>query len=323
MSSFASGWQPTATRRRLQARARLLAAIRAFFAERSVLEVETPLACRYATTDPALDSLSTRFTGPGHAQGLELFLQTSPEFAMKRLLAAGSGDIYQITRAFRDGECGRRHQPEFSLLEWYRLDLTLETFMEEVLELVQSLAGRSLRTQRLSYRQLFQEVAGLDPWKEDPVRLREGCQALGLEGLTWNAFLDGVLTHWIEPQLPADTLTLVYHYPPAQGALACIRRDLDPPVAERFELYWGALELANGFHELGEAEEQRQRFLADLEVRRFQGRAQPALDERLLAALEAGLPDCCGVAVGLDRLLMAIEQVEHIAEVLAFPLERA
>ncbi len=323
-----SSWGPAAGSEALQARARLLSAIREFFQHKGVMEVETPVCSASATTDPALESLATSFTGPGAAQGESLYLHTSPEFPMKRLLAAGSGPIYQICKVFRDGEFGRLHNPEFSLLEWYRPGFDQHQLMDEVAELVNGLLPEPLPVQRTSYAELFQGHLGLDPHTCPVEHLRghalrfgvSGAEALDLQDA--DGWLDLLLTHCIEPHLGKDGLCFVYDYPVTQASLARIRPG-DPPLAERFELYMDGVELANGFHELTSAQEQRMRFEADLEQRRRQGLKQVPMDENLLAALDHGMPDCSGVALGIDRLLMRLTGAGHIRDVLAFPLDRA
>ncbi len=319
-------WQPAASPDRLRARARLFAGIRAFFQQRDVLEVETPVCSAAGTTDPAIDTLSTLYTGPLAPGGKRLYLHTSPEFPMKRLLAAGSGPIYQICRVFRDGEAGRFHNPEFTLLEWYRPGFDCHRLMDEVAALLQTLFSGDLAERRFSYAQLFQHHLAVDPHTATADHLADIARVQGIPGvealmLPRDGWLDLLMTHCIEPKLPAG-LCFIHDYPASQAALARIRPG-EPPVAERFELYLDGLELANGFHELADAREQRRRFQAEVAQRQQEGRPGPPMDQRLLAALEAGLPDCSGVALGIDRLLMRLTGASHIDEVLAFPLQRA
>lgn len=320
-------WRPAASREVLAARARLYGRVRAFFAAAGVMEVETPVASRAAATDPAIESLATACSGLGPAP-LPLWLHTSPELPMKRLVAAGSGPIYQICKVFRGGERGRLHHPEFSLLEWYRPGWDYRRLMGEVADLVRHAVGRpDLPVEALTYRDLFRSRLGIDPLRADLARLREaalehhiaGAEVLDLDRDGW---LDLLLTHRIEPGLGRGRLSFVCDYPPSQAALARVRRDADP-VAERFELYWEGMELANGFGELTDPAEQRRRFDADRATRAAAGRVVPPLDEAFLAALAAGMPDSAGVALGLDRLLMAATGISHIDQVLAFPVERA
>ena len=312
----------------MRARAAMLARLRGFFADAGVLEVETPIAARAAGSDPALDSLVTRWHGPGYPRGLPLYLQTSPEFPMKRLLAAGSGPIYQICKVFRDGERGRLHHPEFSLLEWYRPGCGYQTLMDEVAALVRLVLERpDLPSERITYRGLFRERLAIDPWTVGVPALRARALAAGINGvesmdMDRDAWLDLLLTHCLEPGLGVGRLTFLTDYPPSQAALARLRVD-EVAVAERFELYLDGVELANGFQELTDAPAQAARFHADLEERRRQGRVALPLDECFLAALSAGLPESAGVALGLDRLLMVHLGVRHIDAVLAFPVERA
>jgi len=320
-------WRPVARMETLRARAALMAAVRDFFAQRGVLEVETPLCSRYATTDPALDPFVTRYAGPHAPPQGTLYLQTSPEFPMKRLLAAGSGPIYQICKAFRNGEYGRRHNPEFTLLEWYRPGFDHRRLMGEVAELVQTALGAAMPVERWTYADLFHHHLGIDafhaPSDALAMRAREfGVDTEGMAGASRNAWLDLLLSHVIEPRLPPDRLIFIHDYPASQAALARIRPD-DPPVAERFELYVGPMELANGFNELLDPQEQRRRFRAEQRACTMAGTPERPLDERLLQALAAGMPATAGVALGLDRLLMLKVGARDIREVLAFPLERA
>ena len=323
-----SHWRPSASLAALRARAAMLAALRGYFARVGVLEVETPIASRCAGSDPALDSLATRWHGPGYPAGLPLWLQTSPEFPMKRLLAAGVGPIYQICKVFRDGERGRLHHPEFSLLEWYRPGWGYRRLMDEVADLVRLVLARpELPVERVTYRDLFRDRLGVDPWAAGPLDLRGHALARSIAGaesldLDRDGWLDLLLTHCLQHHLGIGGLTFLCDYPPSQAALARLR-DGEVQVAERFELYFNGVELANGFQELTDAAAQRARFLADLEARRRQGQDTPPIDEALLAALAAGMPDAAGVALGLDRLLMAVLDARHIDEVLAFPVERA
>jgi lysyl-tRNA synthetase class 2 len=324
----ASDWQPTATRATLQLRAQLNRMIREFFHARGVLEVETPILSEAGNTDPNIESLRTSFDGPAHAGARERWLRTSPEYPLKRLLAAGIGDCYELGRVFRNGEAGHRHNPEFTLLEWYRVGWDHHRLMDEVVELVAAalaMVGRSAPVRTLSYRALFEQYAGVDPHLCPVDALRRQLTSFNIQpdGLQRNDWLDLVLTHRIEPQLATtDMITLVHDYPASQAALARIRPG-DPPLAERFECYVGGVELANGYHELADAGEQRARFEADLAKRRGRGAIESPIDDRLLAALEHGLPPCAGVALGVDRLMMLLRGADGIDEVLAFPFRRA
>jgi lysyl-tRNA synthetase class 2 len=322
-------WRPSATLDVLKRRAWMLERIRAFFSERGVLEVETPLLSHAATTDPNLASLSTRYTGPGFSSGLPLYLCTSPEFPMKRLLAAGSGSIYQICKVFRDGEAGRLHNPEFTMLEWYRVGFDQHQLMDEVAALAAHALGHSdaPAPEKLSYRDAFLRYCGIDPHNTSIKALADSARHHGIS-IQHDAtnprdfWLDLLLTHVVEPHLGNGRMTFIYDYPASQAALARVRAG-DPPLAERFELYMEGIEIANGFRELSDAAEQRRRFGHDLEQRRLRGLASVPMDERLLAGIAHGIPDCAGVALGCDRLLMLDAGVRSIEDVLAFPIRLA
>ncbi|WP_115553484.1 EF-P lysine aminoacylase EpmA [Xanthomonas arboricola] len=310
----------------LRLRAQLNAAIRAFFAERSVLEVETPVLSQAGNTEPNIESFSTRFSGHVDAGAPLRWLRTSPEYPLKRLLAAGLGDCYELGRVFRNGEAGGRHNPEFSMLEWYRVGWDDRKLAQETVALVQralALVQREASVQVLTYRELFVQRLGIDPLLDPVDTLRAALQdvAIDPQGLTRDDWLDLLMTHRIQPGFASETLTVVHDWPASQCALARIRHD-SPPVAERFELYLGAYEVANGYHELNDAQEQRARFTRDNAVRAARGLPQLPLDERLLAVLSQ-LPACAGVAVGVDRLLMALRGTAQIADVLAFDFARA
>lgn len=303
-------------------RARLLREVRAFFDARGVLEVETPQLSAAAATDLHLDSLPVSLPG---GMGLR-WLHTSPEFPMKRLLAAGAGDIWQLARVFRGAESGRRHNPEFSLLEWYRVGWDAAALMGEVDALLRALATDRVElgpTVRLSYREAFRVHAGFDPFTAPAGDIVAALAAAGGDppgGLHEDraAALDLALALLVEPHFDPARPTFMFDFPASHAALARIRPG-DPPVAERFELFLGGMELANGFHELTDAAEQAERFAADLAARRSRGLADLPVDDRLLAALAHGLPDASGVALGFDRLVMVLAGAEHISEVMAFP----
>ena len=318
--------KPTATAKAIRLRAELYALVRRFFAERGVLEVETPILSMAGNTDPNIESLRLEFTGPKSAGAATRWLRTSPEFPLKRLLATGIGDCYELGRVFRDGEAGIRHNPEFTMLEWYRVGWTHHQLMDETAELLKAalaLAGRRATVRDTSFRQLYLDKFGFDPMSapEEELRSPLGVYDIDPAGLTRDDWLDLLMTHLIQPSIPANRILLVYDYPVSQCALARIRAG-NPPVAERFEAYLGPLEVANGYHELNDADEQRARFELDVARRRARNAAAPEIDERLLAALPK-LPDCAGVALGIDRLLMALLGTDRIADVLAFPFERA
>lgn len=313
----------------LRLRARLNALFRDFFAERGVIEVETPCLSRAGNTDPNIASFHLDFHGPLHGGPRRRWLRTSPEFPLKRLLAEGFGDCYELGRVFRDGEAGGRHNPEFTMLEWYRIGWDHARLADETVALVVAalgLVGRapsSVRT--LDFATLYREAFGFDPHTADIDALRAPLAEIAIdpEGLTRDDWLDLLMTHRLQPAFAPGAITVVHDWPAAQCALARIRRDAGaPPVAERFELYLGPLEVANGYHELNDAAEQRARFERDHAVRAARGAALPPLDEALLAALPS-MPDCAGVALGVDRLLMGLLETPRIADVLAYTSDQA
>lgn len=315
-------WQPGADLDALRQRAAVLAGIRSFFAVRGVLEVETPLLCTSGITDPSIEPLLVE---RGNSLAAPRYLQTSPEYAMKRLLAAGSGPIFQLARAFRDDECGRRHNPEFTLLEWYRPGLDHHALMDELEQLVGGLLDRQ-GSKKFSYRDVFREFAGLDPFLATAAQLEAAAREVTDPGSAHGPrefWLDMLLTHVIEPALAGLGLVFVYDYPAAQAALARIAEVDGVAVGQRFELYVDGVELANGYNELTDAVEQRQRFERDNRLRRETGRPERPLDENLLAALASGLPDCSGVALGIDRLVMLATGSDDIRQVQAFSWDRS
>ena len=306
-------------RARLEARAQMLRHCRAFFAARGVLEVDTPLLSRAAVTDVHLASLATDVAGHGR-----VYLQTSPEYPMKRLLSAGVGDCYQICKVFRNEESGRNHHPEFTMLEWYRVGVDHYRLMDEVEDLLGELIGGAYgaAAERLTYAGAFERHLGIDPHTcplpmlQHLAHERAQAQMRDADRDTLLELLMGVV---IGPALGHERLTFIHEFPASQAALA---RHIpgEPPVAARFEAYARGLELCNGFHELTDAAEQRRRFAADLATRHRLGLPAVPMDERFLAALACGLPDCAGVAVGLDRVLMVAMGAASIADVLAFTL---
>src|SRR4249919_3966158 len=305
----------------LRLRATLYATIRLFFAERGVQEVETPVLSRAGNTDPNIASFSLEFSGRTDGAPRTRWLRTSPEFPLKRLLAEGVGDCYELGRVFRDGEAGGRHNPEFTMLEWYRVGRDHRWLARETAALVQhalALVGRQASVVETSYRDWYRAHLDVDPFTATDASLRAALGDIAIDpaGLVRDDWLDLLATHRLQPALPANQLLIVHDYPASQCALARIRDD-DPPVAERFEVYLGPLELANGYHELRDPAEQRERFARDRTVRAARGQAAPPPDEALLAAL-AGLPACAGVALGIDRLLMAMLGTARIGDVLAF-----
>lgn len=307
----------------------MLRAIRDFFLERSVLEVETPLLGNAIGTDPQLAFFTTEYNVPPLQQ--TLFLQTSPEFAMKRLLAAGSGSIYQVCKAFRNGESGRFHNPEFTLLEWYRVGFNLSRLMDDCEELIHRLfAGKRPlnQTLRISYQDVFQRHTGLNPlafsykdycaYAQDN-RLSEAATICGNDHSTW---LDFLFSHQVQPHLDKNVLYMVYGYPACQSSLARIN-EVNSKTTDRVELFIDGVELGNGFYELTDAVEQNRRFNEEVAIRKQRKLPVPKKDARLIEALATGLPECSGMAIGLDRLLMVLFQKPSINDVLCFPIERA
>jgi lysyl-tRNA synthetase class 2 len=284
-----------------------------------VLETETPLLSAAGNPDPEIQSVKT-------TDGA--LLRTSPELALKRLLAAGSGDVYELGRVFRAGEEGRTHNPEFTLLEWYRIGFTYHELMGEVAELVRHCGHGAFddwNVVKLSYRDWFGRTLGLDPFAVGVEELADAAKQHGVSADSqlgrrqWLDLLTGLV---LQPALPEKQLTFVFDYPADQAALARVRQQ-DPPVAERFELYLGRTELANGYQELTDASEQRRRFTADNETRTCRGLDNYPIDEHMVSALAHGLPECAGAALGVDRLLMALCELDDISEAIAFPASRA
>jgi lysyl-tRNA synthetase class 2 len=321
---LSSAWRPTAVLHALQRRAAMLAAAREFFARRGVLEVETPILSSAAVTDPQIESLVTRVAG----MAAPSFLCTSPEYAMKRLLAAGCGDIYQICKVFRDGERGRWHNPEFTLLEWYRLGFDDAALMAEVEALIGCLLAPYRRlepAEHLSYSAALLLHAGVDPQRAAADDLAEAARCRGIAcdaELDHDARLDLLMGLVVGPRLGLQRPCFISDYPASQAALARLKPGT-PPVAARFELYLDGLELANGFHELADGGEQRARFARDLATRGARRQPQPPVDEHLLAALRSGLPDCAGVALGFDRLVAVALGAQRLSDVMAFTLDNA
>jgi elongation factor P--(R)-beta-lysine ligase len=300
----------------------MLAAARTFFADRGILEVETPILSSASVSDPQIESLGTEVAGLGR-----FYMGTSPEYAMKRLLAAGSGDIYQICKVFRDAERGRWHNPEFTLIEWYRLGFDDAALMTEVEALIGCLlAPRQLAAaERLSYSAALERHAGVDAHAASEGELTEAARRHGVvchDELDRDAKLDLLMGLVVGPRLGLERPCFICDYPASQAALARLKPGL-PSVAARFELYLNGVELANGFHELVNAAEQRARFDHDLALRRARGQVQPPLDERLLAALAAGVPECAGVALGFDRLVAIALGAPRLADAMAFTVDNA
>jgi len=314
-----------AARRAFKLRTKLFSLVRTFFAERGVLEVETPMLSEAGNTEPNIESFLTMFGGHVAAGSRERWLRTSPEHALKRLVASGIGDCYELGRVFRNGEAGRRHNPEFTMLEWYRVGFDHRRLMRETAALVlATLAskGWSADVVETSYRDLFSGL-GIDPLVAPIDALRAPLAEFAIDpaGLSRDDWLDLLITHRIQPAFPKDRITVVYDFPASQCALAKIR-DGDPPVAERFELFLGTYELANGYHELTDASEQRLRFENDNARRRARGQRAVPIDARFLDALPS-MPACAGVALGIERLLMVLADTDDIADVIAFPFADA
>jgi lysyl-tRNA synthetase class 2 len=318
-------WRPTATRERLALRAALLAATRDFFDLRGVLEVDTPWLVNAGVTDVNLGAVTARLGDH------PLYLHTSPEYAMKRLLAAGIGDIYQLCHVARADEQSRLHNPEFTLLEWYRCGFSMTALIKETALLLDALllrAGKAPRPLReLRYQQAFIDALGIDPLVAAhdtlaTLAVAQGLAAATAKSLERDGLLDFLISTVIGPTLGRNEWLALTHYPASQAALARLD-DADPRVALRFEIYAEGIELANGFEELASAAEQRARFEADNRLRELRGLPRIDLDERLLAALESGLPACAGVALGFDRAVMLASGAASIDEVIAFPTEIA
>lgn len=311
-------WRPGAAPESLAERARLLTAVRDFFRARGVMEVQTPVLSRHAVPTPHIDSFAV--------DGGERFLRTSPEFAHKRLLAAGCGDIYEIGPVFRAGELGRRHNAEFTLLEWYRIGLDEYELMREVGRLIAMLVP-AVRGEPclLTYAQALRRYASVDLWQDDDAALRKALLAttrLPESSLSRDDLLDLLFATVVAPRFATDTVTFVYAYPASQAALAELSDD-DARVARRFEAYVGGLELANGFFELRDAGLQRARFDEDNRERARRGKPPVTVDERFLAALKSGLPECAGVALGFDRVVMLATGADHIRDTMAFDFDLA
>lgn len=324
-------WQPGSSIEILHYRAELLENIRLFFKNRGCLEVETPVLSQSATCDLFIDSFSTSQFGKNY------YLHTSPEFAMKRLLASGSGDIYQIAKVFRQEESGQRHNPEFTLLEWYRLGFNDQDLIAEVTALINILFTANKKTEfqveSLSYRDCFLQTVSLNPHSASILQLQRCAEKYNLHNTlsaqdNKDRWLELLLSCVIEKELSGSPdipkMTFLYDYPASQASLARIEKNqYGEAVAKRFELYLGGMELANGFYELDNAAEQLQRFEYDNLQRKKIGKKQLPIDQNLIAALEHGLPSCAGVALGIDRLLMLMLGKSHIDNVLSFSFNRA
>ncbi|HHX8349939.1 TPA: elongation factor P--(R)-beta-lysine ligase [Vibrio diabolicus] len=317
-----TNWQPTASIEQLRQRATLIASIRQFFAERQVMEVDTPAMSHATVTDIHLHTFQTEFVGPDYADGSKLFFMTSPEFHMKRLLAAGSGCIYQINKAFRNEENGRYHNPEFTMLEWYRVGFDHHKLMDEMDDLLQ-LVLKCGAAERMTYQHAFIDVLGVCPLEGSMAELKTAAGKLGLSDIAEpeedrDTLLQLLFSVGVENKIGQDVPAFVYDFPASQAALAKINPQ-DHRVADRFEVYFKGIELANGFHELDNPKEQLARFEQDNAKRLDMGLKPQPIDYHLISALEAGLPDCAGVALGIDRLIMLALGCDHIDQVTAFP----
>ncbi|MEH0667848.1 elongation factor P--(R)-beta-lysine ligase [Vibrio scophthalmi] len=319
-------WQPTASIAALKQRAHVLQTLRQFFADRGVMEVDTPAMSQATVTDIHLHTFQTQFVGPGYADGQALYLMTSPEFHMKRLLAAGSGSIYQINKAFRNEESGRYHNPEFTMLEWYRVGFDHHQLMDEMDDLLQQVLNVA-PAERMSYQDAFLQVLGVCPLGASMEELKVAAATLGLADIAQpeqdrDTLLQLLFSVGVEAKIGQTRPAFVYDFPATQAALAKIN-PTDDRVADRFEVYFRGIELANGFHELDNPKEQQARFEQDNQKRQQMGLPVQPMDGHLIAALEAGLPECAGVALGVDRLIMLALGFEHIEQVIAFPVTRA
>ncbi len=315
-------WQPTASIEQLRQRAALIASIRQFFSDRKVMEVDTPAMSHATVTDIHLHTFQTEFVGPGYADGSKLFFMTSPEFHMKRLLAAGSGCIYQVNKAFRNEENGRYHNPEFTMLEWYRVGFDHHQLMDDMDDLLQKVL-KCGAAERMTYQQAFIQVLGVCPLEGSMKELKVVAGQLGLSDIAEpetdrDTLLQLLFSVGVENKIGQTVPAFVYDFPASQAALAKINPE-DHRVAERFEVYFKGIELANGFHELDNPKEQLARFEQDNAKRTEMGLTPQPIDHHLIAALEAGLPDCAGVALGVDRLIILALGCEHIDQVTAFP----
>ena len=324
-------WQVLCNKSAIIERSKLYNQIRIFFAERDVLEVETPLLSPATVTDPFIDSFEV-FGAKDSQKKNKLYLQTSPEFCMKRLLCCNTGSIYQICKAFRSEEDGRKHNKEFTMLEWYRVGYKLDGLMDEVGTLLSNILQLTQqKIKKYTYQQLFKEYFNFDCYQVDIDFLKNQLLALDQEqyitllsdpdfnnNYTADDLLMILLCDYIESRFPKDTLIFLYDYPPTQAALAKIDTTQQYPVAKRFEVYFNGMELANGYYELADSQEQKTRYEKDLAKRKKLNFPSIVTDSNLIAALESGLPDCSGVAMGLDRLLMLKLGTSNIEDVLTF-----
>ena len=304
-------------------RAAVVQQVRDFFKARNVLEVETPVLSHGSPTDCHLDVFSAEYHPAGagtDTRNETVYLRTSPEFHMKRLLAAGYGDIFQIGKVFRNGELGRLHNPEFTMLEWYRAGMSMSDLMDETAELITSVLGKK-KILKKKYAEVFIETTDIDPLSTNLRAVTDFCVSQGKTPPPFAALTDTLrfaMTEIVEPRLPHDALVFIYHYPAGQAVLAMLEPG-DLRVAKRFEAYCGGMELANGFEELADWRENERRQREENEKRRASGKPELPPDRFFFDALKNGLPPCSGVAVGLDRLIMQALQKKEIGEMLPFP----
>jgi lysyl-tRNA synthetase class 2 len=337
-------WQPSATVERLRQRAAIIKQIRDFFASRNVLEVETPALSQGTITDVYLDALSTAHALPSSSGLTPLYLQTSPEFGMKRMLASGFPDIYQICKCFREDEIGRLHNPEFTMLEWYRLGFSMQSLIDEVsdlLKIVLNVNAQKAHIEQYTYQALFQQYLHINPLTTSLHEITQVCAEYGLgdyarallqehkqqkpavqdQNMIKDALLQVLFSQQIEAFIGQKAPVCVTHFPASQASLAKLSDD--GQTALRFEFYYRGIELANGFEELTDASVQQQRFEHDNQLRSALGKAERPIDQRFLAALKHGLPECSGLALGLDRLIMLALGCDDIGEVLSFDIQRS
>jgi lysyl-tRNA synthetase class 2 len=319
-------WQPSADIETLKKRGEIIRTIREFFYQRNVMEVETPSLSQASVTDIHLKSFTTEFVGPNYNEGLTLYLQTSPEYAMKRLLAAGSGAIFQICKAFRNEESGKHHNPEFSMLEWYRPGFDHFALMDEIDLLIQSIL-KCEPASRMTYQSAFENIFNINPLTASLAELKVLCCGQGFENIAndekdKDTLLQLLFSMVVEPKIGQDKPCFIYDFPASQAALAKINT-ANPLVADRFELYYKNMELANGFNELTDGNEQLKRFEQDNIKRNDMRLVQVKPDHNLINALNHGMPECAGVALGIDRLIMLALQKKHIKQVVSFAIERS
>lgn len=318
-------WRPSASAANLLKRAEILSEIRRFFSDRGVFEVETPSMAQSTVTDPQISSFKMNFIDPFTAKSKDYYLVTSPEFHMKRLIAAGSGAIYQLCHGFRNDEMGRYHNSEFTLLEWYRPHYDMYLLINEVDDFLQQIL-ECPAAETLSYQQAFLRHLNIDPLSATHTELQEAANKLDAKNIAdeeedRDTLLQLLFMLGVEPKIGKERPVFVYHFPATQASLATISLE-DNRVADRFEVYFQGVELANGFHELTDSKEQRCRFEKDNQLRAARNLPEQPIDTNLLAALDHGLPACSGVALGVDRLVMLALKATSISEVMAFPRDR-